>query len=922
MCEVEEVWKKNLLTLKQICHDDLQLIGNVHYEYNDLFNITTQQLTMTKQSLLICFATFISSYDTLEKWDSENKAIVLKCKGTEKFEFKEMKRRKIEIGEQNIGFLKFKKTKEIEEYFWEYSFSCKIIVIPGVEEKSSIPLVNIENKEIITTREKTPLYPNIQEFEKEIIINDLINENLFFNPIKDDKSSKISIYLNKMNQILNFYNALLQWSFSISDYIQNQIIPKSCLFNETKNEILGKISNLKTNCCPIVKKTDETYELLNKSDQEYLINNYLNNYQEKQKEIKKILENERKYIISYELINIYLSFYQISHNCEIFIKFINYLKEIQIKTLTTTIGKVIKPKDVNKLMKFHFRNKFNSTCAPKKVFYPIYDHLYQNKRINSEGFFTITENNQKPIETFVKQIPANENNKIITNISSSIQISLLGEKFIHGWIENCFSMNEKLNSSSHLSLFATSFPYSEFILLIGRCISKNHISFENAIFLSNKDEIEILLQVESLPTPKEFKKSISSISNEQQEFAKLYRAMQLSESLFVISLIPVQPQLERVLNLPIYATLKIDFLHYKNLILQLLIDHQIPTDILAYNGPDNVEMDDKFNYIIEQYNIIQSMINDEINEKKKLEEFNKLQENNQEAKINKNQINYDFDVDEQDKQILEIEKSLAEIKCIMSDLCCEINEQNCRLDLIESNVESSAFVDTGIEELQRASSNSFSISNLFGKKKPQLDGNSNNSNNNNNNNNNNAPNNSPSLASVNNESDGKENANVSDDNENKNLNQNNNTSSDTKTKEKTKYEDSNLINEPDSFDESLIPFQLDKAFEKYDSNDSLHTATIKATNSWKKSQTLPSDRKITFDLSLDNIKEEKNKVIDLLDSLSRSGNLDLVNTSTHYFFGISNWFDLSLIDTLIVKSENPLTSIELAAELTTNLLNN
>jgi hypothetical protein len=43
----------------------------------------------------------------------------------------------------------------------------------------------------------------------------------------------------------------------------------------------------------------------------------------------------------------------------------------------------------------------------------------------------------------------------------------------------------------------------------------------------NKDELKIPLLLETIPTPKEFKSAISSLSPEQQRFCKAFRSMQL-----------------------------------------------------------------------------------------------------------------------------------------------------------------------------------------------------------------------------------------------------------------------------------------------------------------------------------------------------------------------------------------------------------
>ena len=72
----------------------------------------------------------------------------------------------------------------------------------------------------------------------------------------------------------------------------------------------------------------------------------------------------------------------------------------------------------------------------------------------------------------------------------------------------------------------------------------------HAIVVSNKDEIIIPLLLDPLPAPKPGRDAIESLSPEQQDFCRAFRAMQLASSLFGILVVQVKPQLEAVLNLP------------------------------------------------------------------------------------------------------------------------------------------------------------------------------------------------------------------------------------------------------------------------------------------------------------------------------------------------------------------------------------
>lgn len=64
-------------------------------------------------------------------------------------------------------------------------------------------------------------------------------------------------------------------------------------------------------------------------------------------------------------------------------------------------------------------------------------------------------------------------------------------------------------------------------MVVGRIASADSFDPKHAIIVQNNDHIKIKLILETIPTPKEFKEAISSLSPEQQRFCKAFRSMQL-----------------------------------------------------------------------------------------------------------------------------------------------------------------------------------------------------------------------------------------------------------------------------------------------------------------------------------------------------------------------------------------------------------
>ena len=98
----------------------------------------------------------------------------------------------------------------------------------------------------------------------------------------------------------------------------------------------------------------------------------------------------------------------------------------------------------------------------------------------------------------------------------------------------------------------------------------------------SQDEVLIPLLLEELPTAKEFKDAVKSLSPAQQRFARSYRSMQLASSVFGVCIIQIKPQLEALLGLPADALDK--EMKLTQDLMELFVDYQIPSDMLSYNG--------------------------------------------------------------------------------------------------------------------------------------------------------------------------------------------------------------------------------------------------------------------------------------------------------------------------------------------------
>merc|ERR1719401_1377829 len=126
------------------------------------------------------------------------------------------------------------------------------------------------------------------------------------------------------------------------------------------------------------------------------------------------------------------------------------------------------------------------------------------------------------------------------------------------------------------------------LVLVGRIASASCFEPKHAAIIQNRDELTIPLELCAIPTPKEFKDAIESLSPQMQAFAKAFRSMQLEGTLFGVLVIQVKPQLEKVLNLAEDSLTK--EIKLTQDLMQLFIKYQITSDLLSFDASGGEEL--------------------------------------------------------------------------------------------------------------------------------------------------------------------------------------------------------------------------------------------------------------------------------------------------------------------------------------------
>lgn len=253
---------------------------------------------------------------------------------------------------------------------------------------------------------------------------------------------------------------------------------------------------------------------------------------------------------------------------------VDYVEDMLRQQLVAAVGKVLSPVDFAEYMTFHQRKLFKPEFRPQPFSYAI-----RRPEHDPEGTLSleVARSESVPIATIVQRRQATRSMSF--PLDAATRVHFMGDRYLHAWVAHQFS-----GSSETLRLIARARQFSSYVLLLGRIESGHSFQPSHALIVQNKDLVEIPLDLEQIPTPKEFRDAIESLSPEQQRFAKAFRGMQLESTLFGLCVIQIKPQLERLLKLPPDSLTKEIGLTQD--LLELFMDYQIPSDLLSYSGTD------------------------------------------------------------------------------------------------------------------------------------------------------------------------------------------------------------------------------------------------------------------------------------------------------------------------------------------------
>jgi len=397
--------------------------------------------------------------------------------------------------------------------------------------------------------------------------------------------------------------------------------------------------------------------------------------------------------------------------------------------------------------------------------------------------------------------------------------------------------------------------------------------------------------LETIPTPKEFKDAIESLSPEQQRFAKQFRAMQLASTLFAVLVIQVKPQMEKLLKIPPFSLTK--EIKLTQQLQDLFLQYQIPSDLLSFDGEETSDKKVKIDRVKENIGKIYAMINaekqKELDKKKEEEKMRvlKVEEERRERMVDKR------------SSAQPVQSSMPMQMMMMAP---SSRQAMPRPSSSAVSATASAAIPPKPKPTSSASSTSSapptttatsvtvvskpSIMDAIMPSTPTA-----------------APTPSPTV-------DASPQPEAKPDDKKPEQH---------KQKQEKPVQDPDTIDSDDELEEVIpekedftkVPTTLDRKYEELSEDSNLRPTIINTDSSWtKSSQRSLLSTPTTATLGKTQQVTEKNKAFDLLDALSRSGSLSVDSAQLHVIIAATHCFVKDLVDTVIQDNINPIEKVE------------
>jgi hypothetical protein len=762
------------------------------------------------------------------------------------------------VTEWSGGFTRTDKTvTTIEEWIWKFDVEYKLIGFCGADPDKRVVLQGRTGTvEIITTTDKSPR-PEVRVVDPiEVNITWLLRDAAAFKIDRSAKSCRTPRRNDEVESALNAFEALHSWCARVASYFQSSVFSAQALDKLDMGSINanGVFVPFVPLMLPPSGAEAKSGTLLPAQDQQAFIGEQKRSLDAKLTALGKSFADEKKLVTGAEamLLSAAAHIQSIAVRYSHCVDYIEYMLEQQ---LIAAVGKVLQPKDFGEYMQFHARRLFANAYAPKPFVYAIRrpDHC-------PEGLLTVEADVgdgslEQPLQSIVSV--SNAKSPMFFSLGAATRAALFGERYLHGAILHQFSHQ----TDASLRLTARARQFSSFVLLAGKIASADTFEPTHAVIVQNKDDVLVPLLLEQIPSAKAFRDAIESLSPEQQRFAKAFRAMQLESTLFGVAVVEIKPQLERLLKLnPDSLTKEIRLTQD---LMELFIEYQVPSDLLAYDGKDDRDVAHKISEVKRNVQAVQDMIKaakeKELEEERQKAEFERARREAEDqlrlaaeehSRRERDQVKYRRREAEETMEFKKAEKADMPDKMVMKRSVMS----SAKPAMARASVPTPSPMPSPIVATPAATTVAATIE--------------------------------PAK-------------------------QTESAAEPAKPAEPKVAGQDDFVDEEAAIDYTQVPAAIDAKFEALDEDGAVRPTKVLLGEVWrKKFQKALLAKPTETSLGKDQLRTEKNKAFDLLDALSKSGALPLGNCQLHVLIVVTHCFDRTLMETVFRDNVNPIEKVE------------
>ncbi len=616
------------------------LAENVPHTYDDKYNLaawTTSLAAMGSLNVLEKLGFTQPQLVLAKKYKQEGKSVTIRRLGTFECESLGKEEKMVESGTYEVTqstslFGNSKTTKSVETkvtvYLWKYTCSWEVCMFPGTsfpEEKTTLTGRTGSVVLRVTGSDKPPYQ------EANVLPYSDMSLDWFLSLLSDSGSLEFKINRGvetcrtpcqneDIKKAKNFFSGLLRWCDGARNFVRTIFSAENQARNDDnmpRRSIDGLIQRQEGMFVPIlpIMEMKQDSVMLNTNDSHQFLERQTSGIAkalETLQEQGKLPIPENAMLLSTTEATLAFMAVHGKNLCVALESSLRYIENMLYVQLESAVGKKIDFLEFQQYMRYHTSKLFNREFSPKPFCYSVRrPGRYPEGTLMIETINLSNEAKNEPVTTIVREAPGVYPMQF--SLDAATKVTFGGRRFLHSMVRHTFK-----SKTQGIQLVARARQFSSFILLIGTLSSKSEFDPTDAIIVKNKDKLKVELLLETIPTAKEFKDAISSLSPEQQRFAKSFRSMQLAGTLFSVCIIQIKPQLETLLNLPCGSLTK-EIKLTENL-MDLFVEYQIPSDLLSYDGDlpiDNRDGASTSNVALEQVRSHVKKMNDMLDGMKK-----------------------------------------------------------------------------------------------------------------------------------------------------------------------------------------------------------------------------------------------------------------------------------------------------------------